>query len=106
MIIAPAFISVREARYLDRATLLVTHYDNRADPSAGIEGTYEYGWNTRFNAAGLRVELGTGWTAIVQWLDGHDRHRSRTDDFYSWPFYAQVRAALAAVGPPHAQRAL
>jgi hypothetical protein len=77
-----------EAHYLDRATLLFTHYDNRADPSAGIEGTYEYGWHTRFDAAGLRLDSGTGWSAIVQWLDGQT-DTAPDDDFYSWPFRAK-----------------
>lgn len=76
-----------QARYLDRATLLFTHYDNRADPEAGIEGTYEYAWNTRFNAAGVRVDLG-GWTAIVQWLEGTTA-TAPEDDYDSWPFYAK-----------------
>jgi hypothetical protein len=76
------------ARYLDRVTLLVLHYDNRADPSAEDEETGRYAWNTRFDSVGLRFQTDNGWTAIVQWLKGRTSV-APDGDFYSWPFYSQ-----------------
>lgn len=59
-----------EGRYLDRVTLRVLRYDNRADPTVidAVAGTIA--WHTRFTSAGLRAESGSGWTGIVQWLQG------------------------------------
>jgi hypothetical protein len=45
-------------------------------------------WNTRFNSAGLRVESGTGWTAILQWLDG-ETYIAPPGLQLEWPFRAQ-----------------
>ena len=59
-----------EARYLDRVTLRVLRYDNRADPTQEDQASGAYAWQTRFNSAGVRVALEPGWTAIAQWLDG------------------------------------
>ncbi|HYL70708.1 MAG TPA: hypothetical protein VEY89_05345, partial [Candidatus Dormibacteraeota bacterium] len=59
-----------EARYLDRVVLRVLRYDNRADPSALDVVSGAIAWDTRFNSAGVRVELDGGWTAIAQWLGG------------------------------------
>lgn len=77
-----------EARYLDRATLLVLHYDNRADPTAEDTANGEYAWNTHFNSAGLRVDTAGGWTAIVQWLAGTTAV-APGGEYYSWPFHAR-----------------
>jgi hypothetical protein len=62
-----------EARYLDRLTLRVLRYDNRADPSATNTVAHTIAWNTRFTSAGLRAESASGWTGIVQWLQGETR---------------------------------
>jgi hypothetical protein len=59
-----------QVRYLDRATLNVLHYDNRADPTVFRATLRDFAWQTKFDAAALRVETGNGWTAIAQWLDG------------------------------------
>jgi hypothetical protein len=59
-----------QVRYLDRVTLNVLHYDNRADPTAFRAVLRDFAWETKFDAAALRVETGNAWTAIVQWLDG------------------------------------
>ncbi len=59
-----------EGRYLDRVTVRVLRYDNRADPTVidTVAGTIA--WHTRFTSAGLRAESGSGWTGVVQWLQG------------------------------------
>ena len=59
-----------EARYLDRVVLRVLRYDNRADPTAQDIVSNTIAWETRFNSAGVRVELDDGWTAVAQWLGG------------------------------------
>ena len=59
-----------EARYLDRVVLRVLRYDNRADPTAEDSVSNTIAWDTRFDSAGLRVELDHGWTAVAQWLGG------------------------------------
>lgn len=59
-----------EARYLDRAVLRAMHYDNRGDPTAYDASLQGFAWETRFDTAGLRLESGSGWTAILQWLAG------------------------------------
>ncbi len=43
-------------------------YDNRGDPA--IRGYKDTAWLTRFNALGMRYELPTGTTLMVQWMDG------------------------------------
>jgi hypothetical protein len=65
----PGYYVGGEARYLDRAVVRAMHYDNRGDPTAH-EGAFHYAWETRFDTAGLRLESASGWSAIVQWLDG------------------------------------
>ncbi len=59
-----------EARYLDRAVLRAMHYDNRGNPAAYDESLEAFAWETRFDTVGLRLQSGSGWTAIVQWLAG------------------------------------
>ena len=76
-----------DARYLDRVTLLALHYDNRANPTA-VDLAANEAWDTHFNSAGVRVDTGGGWTAIIQWLAGttsvvYDGY------FYSFPFHAR-----------------
>lgn len=66
----PGYYIGAEARYLDRAVIRAMHYDNRGDPTAHTAAYDSYAWETRFDTAGLRVESGSGWTAIVQWLAG------------------------------------
>jgi hypothetical protein len=76
------------ARYLDRVTLLVLHYDNRADPTAEDEATGAYAWNTHFDSIGLRLQTDNGWTAIIQWLKGQTSVEP-DGEYYAWPFYTQ-----------------
>lgn len=66
----PGYYIGGEARYLDRAVLRAMHYDNRGDPTAHTASFDAYAWETRFDTAGVRLEGASGWTAIVQWLDG------------------------------------
>ena len=77
-----------EGRYLDRVVLRVLRYDNRADPTQMDTVSGAIAWNTRFNSAGLRVESGTGWTAILQWLDGETVIAPPGVQLV-WPFRAQ-----------------
>ncbi|HEV7715045.1 MAG TPA: hypothetical protein VGO53_05600 [Steroidobacteraceae bacterium] len=66
----PGFYVGAQARYLDRVVLNLLHYDNRADPAAFSETLQDFAWETEFDAVGLRVETGNGWTALLQWLGG------------------------------------
>jgi hypothetical protein len=77
-----------EARYLDRVTLLALHYDNRADPAAENVVTGSYAWHTHFDSVGGRAQTESGWTAIIQWLQG--RTSIEPDEQYlAWRFYSQ-----------------
>ncbi|HEY0767130.1 MAG TPA: hypothetical protein VGD47_04170 [Steroidobacteraceae bacterium] len=78
-----------EARYLDRVVLRVLRYDNRADPTKLDTVSGAIAWETRFNSAGLRVESETGWTAILQWLDGDTSIAPPPGLQLTWPFRAQ-----------------
>ena len=77
-----------EGRYLDRVVLRVLRYDNRADPTKIDSVSGAIAWNTRFNSAGLRIESGAGWTAILQWLDGETLIAPPGMQL-EWPFRAQ-----------------
>jgi hypothetical protein len=66
----PGYYVGAQARYLDRAVLNFLHYDNRADPTASSEEIRDMAWNTRFDAAALRVETSNEWTVILQALQG------------------------------------
>jgi len=77
-----------EGRWLDRVVLRVLRYDNRADPTKIDSVSGAIAWNTRFNSAGLRIESGTGWTAILQWLDGETLIAPPGMQL-EWPFRAQ-----------------
>lgn len=59
-------------------TLRALHYDNRGDP--GASNGYENAWLTRFNSAGVRVELPDDWTVIAQWMDGDTSVGPSADD--------------------------
>ncbi len=77
-----------EGRWLDRVVLRVLRYDNRADPTKIDSVSGAIAWNTRFNSAGLRIESGSGWTAILQWLDG-ETIIAPPGMQLEWPFRAQ-----------------
>jgi len=59
-----------QAHYLDRAVLNLLHYDNRADPHAYSAAIQDFAWETKFDAAALRIETAGGWTLIAQRLQG------------------------------------
>lgn len=82
-------------RYLDRAELQVLHYDNRADPAVYEPSIRDYGWLTRFDSAGLRIETAGDWTFIAQWLAGEtyvDEER------YEWEFESGFALVSKAFG--------
>ena len=66
----PGYYLGAQARYLDRAVLNVLHYDNRADPTVESAALRDFAWQTRFDAAALRIETGNDWTVLLQSLDG------------------------------------
>ena len=66
----PGYYAGAQLRYLDRAVLNVLHYDNRADPTVYAESIENYAWETKFDAAALRVETPQDWTVLLQWMDG------------------------------------
>lgn len=74
-----------EIRWFDRVVVRALRWDNRADPTEVDYVSDAYGWNTRFNSAGVRVELDHGWTAIAQWLDG-ETTTAPEGEVASWPF--------------------
>ena len=67
--------------------LRALRYDNRAEPTAYAPSTDQFAWRTRFDSAGLRVESGNGWTAILQWLDG-ETYIAPGGMELEWPFTA------------------
>jgi len=77
-----------EARYLDRVTLLALHYDNRADPEANNALTGAFAWETRYDSVGVRAQTESGWTAIIQWLQGHTSIEP-DEQYLRWRFYSQ-----------------
>jgi hypothetical protein len=66
----PGFYVGAQLRYLDRVVLNVLRYDNRADPTTEAPEIRDFAWYTVFDAAALRLESASGWTAILQTLDG------------------------------------
>ena len=86
-----------EGRYLDRVVLRVLRYDNRADPTKMDTVSGAIAWDTRFNSAGLRVENETGWTGIVQWLDG-ETSIAPGGQSIPWPFEAEFALLSKRLG--------
>jgi hypothetical protein len=86
-----------EGHYLDRVVLRVLRYDNRADPSKMDFVSGAIAWDTRFNSAGLRVESETGWTGIVQWLDG-ETSIAPAGQSHAWPFQAEFTLLSKRLG--------
>jgi len=90
-----------EARYLDRATLRVLHYDNRGDPAAFAPELNDFAWETRFDSAGLRIEGAQGWTAILQWLDGETYIAPGPGAPLKWGFDARFALLSKRIGVRH-----
>jgi hypothetical protein len=74
-----------EVRWFDRVVLRALRWDNRANPNTEDYVSEAVAWQTRFNSAGVRVELDHGWTAIAQWLDG-ETTIAPDGITESWPF--------------------
>ncbi|TLZ34374.1 MAG: hypothetical protein E6K24_15175 [Gammaproteobacteria bacterium] len=87
-----------EGRWLDRVVLRFLRYDNRADATSMDTVSGAIAWNTRFNSAGLRIESGTGWTGIVQWLQGETYIEPAPGLDLAWPFRAQFALLSKRLG--------
>jgi hypothetical protein len=87
-----------QARYLDRAVLNVLHYDNRADPAVYDPALRDFAWLTQFDAAGLRVETGNGWTVLLQALDG-ETYIAPGGPWLDWQYDSQSALVAKRVGP-------
>ena len=93
----PGYYAGLETRYFDRLVVRFVHYDNRGDPAAFDTGSGDFAWDTHFNAAGLRVESASGWSAIVQWLEGETYVEPGGTDL-EWPFNARFALVSKQVG--------
>jgi hypothetical protein len=78
-----------EIKWFDRYALRAMHYDNRGDPGASQHGVF--GWLSRFDAVGARVEWEDHWTFIAQGMRGDtgvgpsvDRRGRLAVDYWSW----------------------
>jgi hypothetical protein len=87
-----------EARYLDRLVVRVLRYDNRADPSEIDYASRVIAWHTSFTSAGARLETASGWTGIVQWLDGNTVI-APPGFGADWPFHAAYILLARRIGP-------
>jgi hypothetical protein len=65
---SPGFYYGAEWKLGRRVLLTALHYDNHADPLTLKDG--HYGWTTRFDHVGAKLELPAGLGLIVQWMDG------------------------------------
>lgn len=81
----PGYYLGAQFRYLDRAVLNVLRYDNRADPAVFAPGLRDFAWLTKFDAAALRFENGSGWTLLVQGLVG-DTYIAPDNFWLEWEF--------------------
>jgi len=62
------FYGAARWRYSDVLTLLISSYDNRADPEALEDG--QYGWATRFDALGIKYEPSRKTEILFQVMAG------------------------------------
>ncbi|MEP7242631.1 MAG: hypothetical protein ABI885_02990 [Gammaproteobacteria bacterium] len=93
----PGYYVGGQLRYLDRAVLDVLHYDNRADPEAFAPSIRDFAWETKFDAAALRVETASGWTVILQWLGG-DTYIAPGGFLLEWAFDSESALLAKRVG--------
>jgi hypothetical protein len=87
-----------QVRYLDRAVLNVLRYDNRADPTAFAPAISDFAWETKFDAAALRIETASDWTVLVQWLKG-DTYIAPGGFWLEWAFNSRSALLAKRVGP-------
>jgi hypothetical protein len=91
----PGYYVGGQVRYLDRAVLNLLHYDNLGDPTVYVEKLDNLAWDTKFDAAALRVERPHEWTVLLQWLDGSTA--IEPNNFHlQWDF--ESRSAMLAKG--------
>lgn len=64
----PGYYYGMEWRLSRRASVSAMHYDNHADPRSLREG--QYGWTTRFDHVGAKVELPADVGLVAQWMRG------------------------------------
>ncbi len=76
-----------ELRWLDRLVIRALRYDNRADPTAIDFASGVIPWETTFTSLGARLESGTGWTAVAQYLKG-ETSIAPGGFVLDWPFRA------------------
>lgn len=93
----PGYYVGLEARYFDRLVVRFMHYDNRGEPDAFDSPSGEFAWDTHFNAAGVRAESDSGWTAIVQWLEGAT-YVEPAGSYLEWPFNARFALVSRQMG--------
>jgi hypothetical protein len=93
----PGYYGGLEARYFDRVTVRALRYDNRADPASYDGSLHEFAWSTHFYAAGARAELQSGWSAIVQWLEG-ETYVAPDGVEVEWPFRARFALISKTIG--------
>lgn len=65
----PGYYTGLTWRHHDRLEIRALRYDNLADPSA-VTVAGGGAWHTRFSSLGARLESGTHWTFITQYIDG------------------------------------
>lgn len=94
----PGYYVGAQARYLDRGTVQVLHYDNRADPSVYEPAVRDFAWLTKFDAVALRLEAANGWTALIQALDG-DTTIAPGGFALDWQFDSQSALVAKRTGP-------
>jgi hypothetical protein len=87
-----------QVRYLDRAILNLLRYDNRADPTAFSTSLRDFAWDTKFNAAALRVETARDWTVLLQYLDG-DTSIAPGGERLEWQYASSSAMLVKSIGP-------
>ena len=87
-----------QVHYLDRAVLNVLHYDNRADPTAFSPSLRDFAWQTKFDAAALRVETSGDWTVLIQRLEG-DTYIAPGGFWLEWEYAASSAMLVKGFGP-------
>ncbi len=87
-----------QVRYLDRAILNVLRYDNRADPTVYAPSLRNFAWQTKFDAAALRVETARDWTVLLQYLKG-DTYIAPGGDWLEWGYASSSAMLVKSIGP-------
>jgi hypothetical protein len=87
-----------QVRYLDRAILNVLHYDNRADPTAYAPSLRDFAWQTKFDAAAVRMETARDWTLLLQWLRG-ETYIAPAGVWLGWEYSSRSAMLVKSVGP-------